>query len=202
MELPATHAHIAAVEQRQHQRVLHQRAEGQLAVVAVDADHPHQIGNHPHRRFRAEHLGMQGQFQRAGGLRIHRTRRLPAQRAHCVDRHLGIGERVAHGLVLDDRDCAAAAFGPGEVQGEIERRAHQSDGKDADDRRGAGEAALGEVLAASQRPDHIARRGAHLVEPEYRQQMRPIPRAAVTALQQTRVRRMRGVRARNTITDI
>jgi hypothetical protein len=52
---------------------------------------------------RAEHLGVQGEFQGAGQFRIDRVCRSPAQGLHRLERRLGVDQRVADRLVLDDR---------------------------------------------------------------------------------------------------
>jgi len=96
--------------------------------------------------------------------------------------------------MLDDRINAAAPFGPGEVQCEVERRAHQGHAKNSDQRRGAGKAGGRQGEAAAFLPEKIVPWRRNVLETELRREMR-----AVTHGPQLRARRryrMQGVRPR------
>jgi hypothetical protein len=69
---------------------------------------------------------------------------------------------------------AAAPFGSGEVQREVERRAHQGDTENADQGSGAGEGGRSQCEAAALLPEQIVPRRRDILEGELRHQMRAV----------------------------
>ncbi|MOA65641.1 hypothetical protein D3C78_1921010 [compost metagenome] len=61
MQLATAHTHVSTVEEGEGQGVLQQTGQWRRqVVVAVDADHAHQVGDDPDGAFRAEYLCLQG----------------------------------------------------------------------------------------------------------------------------------------------
>ena len=59
-------------------------------IVAVDADDPHQIGDHAHCGLGAENLGLNRKLLRRGRLGVERVAGAPAEIARRFDRGLGV----------------------------------------------------------------------------------------------------------------
>ena len=76
--------------------------------------------------------------------------------------------------MLDDRMNAAAPFGAGEVQGEVECRPHQRHAENTDQRRGAGKAGGRQGEAAAFLPKKIVPRRRNVLETELRREMRAV----------------------------
>src|SRR5215469_5992038 len=132
VELGPPDAHIAAVEDGQRERVLQQRPERCLMIIAVDADDPHELADDADRGFGTIDLRLDGKLSGRRRLRIERVAGPPAQAAHSFYRGLGIGEGVSDRLMLDNRVNAAALLGTRKMKREVECSAHQRDTKNAD----------------------------------------------------------------------
>ena len=66
MQLPAPDPHVAAIEDRERQRVLKQARRRKPPVITVDADDAHEVGDDPNGRLGAEYFGLNRKFGAAG----------------------------------------------------------------------------------------------------------------------------------------
>src|ERR1700756_5024349 len=62
VQLSPPDAHIAAVEDRQRERILQQASERSFVIIAFDADHAHEICDHAHRGLGAKDLRLDCEF--------------------------------------------------------------------------------------------------------------------------------------------
>ena len=85
--------------------------------------------------------------------------------------------------MLDDRMNAAAAFGPGELQSEVERRPHQRHAENTNQRSGAGEAGGRQGEAAAFLSEKIVPRRGNVLETELRHKMRAVTHGFNCALE-------------------
>ena len=111
MELAPSDAHIAAVEDGQYERILQQKPERRLMIIAVDADDLHELTDHANRGLGTIDLRLDGKLSRRWRLRVERMAGAPAQIARRFDRGLGIGQGVSDRLMLDNRVNAASLLG-------------------------------------------------------------------------------------------
>ena len=120
LELAAADAYVAAFDDGVGQGV-HQMAEDRESlVIGGDADDLDEVVDHFDAGCGAEDFGVEREFWAAGVLRHDRVERPPGQQPHGFDLALGVGEDVGNGLVLDDRDGAAACLGEREAVGDVE----------------------------------------------------------------------------------
>src|SRR6202035_4934620 len=183
MKLTPSDTNIASIEDRKRERVLQETSQRGFMVVAVDAYDAHQIGDDTNCRLRAVDLGLYRKLVGGGRLRVDSVARAPAQIPRRFDRRLRVGQCISYRLMLDDRMNAAAPFGPGEVQSEVERRAHQGHAKNSDQRRGAGKAGGRQGEAAAFLPDKIVPRGRNVLETELPGEMPAVTHGLDGALQ-------------------
>jgi hypothetical protein len=133
VQLAAANADIAAGEKRQQHSVLKQTGERQFVAITVDAYNLHEIGNDPHRRFRSEHLGVDGELECTWRSRIERAACMPAQHPRSLNRRLRIGQRVADCLMFDDLLDASTLLALGEGKSKLKSSAHQRYTEDTDE---------------------------------------------------------------------
>src|SRR5882724_6272821 len=79
VQLPPPDAHVAAIEDRQRECVLEQTTEWSLMIIAVDADHAHEIGDHAYRGLGAENLRLDCKLLSGRRLTVKRTAGAPAE---------------------------------------------------------------------------------------------------------------------------
>src|SRR3984893_9729723 len=183
MKLTPSDTNIASVEDRKRKRVLQETSERGFMVIAVGADDEHQIDDHTNRRLRAVDLGLYRKFVGGGRLRVDCVARAPAQISRRFDRRLRVGQSVSDRLMLDDRMNAAASFGPGEVESDVERRAQQRHAENTDQRRGAGKAGSCKREAAAFIPEKMVPRRRNVLETELRREMRAVTHGLDGALE-------------------
>src|ERR1700726_978769 len=171
VQLAAANADIAAGEKRQRHSVLKQTGERQFVAITVDAYNLHEIGNDPHRCFRSEHLGVDGELDCAWRSRVEPTACMPAQHPRSLDRRLRIGQRIADCLMLDDLLDASTPLALGERKGKLESSAHQRYPKDADEGRAPREALRGKLESAPLLSQQVSGRNLNSVQAEARREM-------------------------------
>src|SRR5262249_27366171 len=171
VKLTAADAHVATVEDRKRKRILEQTSERRFVIVAVDADDTHQVGDHANRGLGAIYLGLNGEFVSRRGLAVDRMACAPAQIAGGFDRGLGVGERVADRLVLEDRMNAAATLSPRKMQCEVECCPHQRDAKDSNQGCGSGKARRRQRKTLAPASEQIVLRSRNVLETELRHQV-------------------------------
>src|SRR6516165_2531925 len=100
---PPADTHVAPTEDRKSERILEKTSQRCFMIVAVDADHAHQINDDTHRRLGAVDFGLDGKFISGGRLRVYGVACAPAQIPRRFDRDFCIGKRIAYSLMLDNR---------------------------------------------------------------------------------------------------
>jgi hypothetical protein len=79
VKLAPPYALVTAVKDRERERILQQAPEWRLMIIAVDADHPHQIGDYANRGFGATDLRLDSKFIGRWRLRVESVARTPAE---------------------------------------------------------------------------------------------------------------------------
>src|SRR5882724_1214740 len=143
-------------------------------IIAVDADHAHEIGDHAHRGLGAENLCLDCKLFSRRRLDVKRVAGAPTEIARRFDRGLCIGQGVSDRLVLDDRVNAATLFGTSKMKRKLERSAHQRDTEDANECRGARERRSRQREPRALLSEQIVAGCRDVLEAELRNEMRPM----------------------------